>query len=202
MRDRRDYVIAALAAALLFCLGVFVGGGDSLLPSAAAQGGGAPAEGNNGSANSGGDTSTTNKPPKTFDPTGAIGVPGSPSNPSTSNGGGLNLGGGQTRTSTRISDAIYSDSNSNNRFIAVTAPIGSGESVLFLFDSKREQLAIYRYIRRKGMEFLAARRIDYDLRVTGYEDISKYSRDQMKRIYEKSLARAAAEAAKAAKKKK
>ena len=41
MHDRRDYVIAGLAAGLLFCLGILVGqlGGD-VLPNAAAQDGG------------------------------------------------------------------------------------------------------------------------------------------------------------------
>ena len=89
-----------------------------------------------------------------------------------------------------------SDSDSNNRFVAVTTPIGSGESVLFLIDSKHDQLVCYRFDRRKGLMFLAGRKIDYDLRITGYEDQSKFTRDEMKRLYEKHAAKAASKSAK------
>ena len=37
MRDRRDFVIAALAAALLFTAGLLIGGQGSVLPAADAQ---------------------------------------------------------------------------------------------------------------------------------------------------------------------
>ena len=198
MRDRKDVLIAVLCAALLFAVGVLVGDSGNLLPAASAQGGGSPSEGAN--AGQGGGDSSGNGTPAGFNPLQPfVGVPGAPSNPSAGGGGG-GFGRPAGRLSTRITDSIYSDSNSNNRFIAVTSPIGSGEAVLFLIDSKTEQLAVYRFRRRKGLEFLAARKVDYDLKVTGYEDISKYSRDEMKRIYQKSIARAAAKAAKAAKK--
>ena len=60
MRDRRDYLIAALVAGLVFCLGILVGGmGDSVLPAASAQDGAFNPEqpqntNNNGAANTGG----------------------------------------------------------------------------------------------------------------------------------------------------
>ena len=199
MRDRRDILIAILCAALLFSIGVAVGNGGDLLPAASAQGGGSPGEGAN-AGQGGGDTSG-HQPPAGFNPLQPfVGVPGAPSNPAASTGSGGGLGRPGRRIESRIADSTYSDSNSNNRFIAVTSPIGSGEAVLFLIDSKTEQLAVYRFVRRKGLEFLAARKVDYDLKVTGYEDISKYSRDEMKRIYQKSIAKAVAKAAKAAKK--
>ena len=40
------------------------------------------------------------------------------------------------------------------------------------------------------------RTIDYDLKITGYQDISEYTRDEMKRLFEKQLARAEAKAVK------
>ena len=97
MRDRRDYVIAVMAAALLFFLGIVVGNGGSLLPAARAQ-------------------------DSAFDPE------------QTAGGGAANSGGsGLALNSNRSirpgfeagpSSVTASDSNSNNRFVAVTAPIG------------------------------------------------------------------------------
>ena len=80
--------------------------------------------------------------------------------------------------------------------MAVTTPIGSGESALFLLDSKREQIAVYRYSRNKGLAFMAARKIDYDLKIDGYEDKSAFSRSKLKREYEKQVAKSAAKNAK------
>ncbi len=169
MRDRRDYWIAALAAAVLFMLGIVVGSGGSLMPSASAQ-----------------DTG--------FDPEQPAGSPAaSPGSPS----GGLSINPNpNVRPEGRPSAVTASDSDSNNRFVAVTAPIGSGESVLFLIDSKNDQLVVYRYERRKGLVFLAGRKIDYDLKILGYEDHSKFSRDEMKRLYHQHAARKASESAK------
>jgi hypothetical protein len=177
MRDRRDYLIAALGAALLFCLGLQVGHGVTPLPRAEAQ-----------------DAPAGNHP--TVDPQ-------TPQDPTPSAPGGINI---QTTPQTRPGEgrtsATASDSNSNNRFVAVTCPVGSGESVLFLLDSETEQLAVYRFRRDKGLEFLAGRKIDYDLRIAGYEDASKYSRDDMRRLFEKQRAREAADAVKDGKKEK
>ena len=172
MRDRRDYLIAGLAAALVFAVGVVVGQGTtdgSLLPAASAQ------DAVNGGA---------------IDPTPGGGVTINPTREMRPGFGG------------RGSAPTASDSNSNNRFVAVTSPIGSGESALFVLDSKSEQLAVYRFDRRKGLSFLAGRKIDFDLKISGYNDQSKYSRNEMMRQFEKDRARAAAEALKAGKKKK
>ena len=165
MRDQRDYLIAALAAALLFFLGIAVGNGGSLLPAVRAQ-------------------------DKAFDPEQPINSPGGTGlavNPNRSIRPGFEGG---------TSAVTASDSDSNNRFVAVTAPIGSGESVLFLIDSKNDQLVVYRYERRKGLVFLAGRKIDYDLKILGYEDHSKFSRDEMKRLHDDHAARKASKAAK------
>ncbi len=173
MRDRRDHIIAAMAAALLFCLGVLVGQGREVLPGAHAQG-------------------------KTgFDPEAPVDAKSSSPNANGTSGVtiGLDAAGPAGRRGGTTSYTA-TDSNSNNRFVAVTSPIGSGESALFVLDSKNDQLVVYRFRRGHGLEFLAGRKIDYDLRINQYEDISKFTRDELKREFEKQLARAAAEAAK------
>ena len=170
MRDRRDYLIAGLAAALLFSLGLLVGHETSVLPEATAQ--------------------DTHDPTQPESPVGG-----------TPQGGGITITQQPNHTpglTGRTRAETASDSDSNNRFVAVTAPIGSGESVLFLIDAKTEQVAVYRYQRRKGLEFMAGRKIEYDLKISGYQDVSEFSHDEMKRLYHKQ---AADEVAKAAKKK-
>ncbi len=163
MRDRRDYAIATLAAALIFMAGMVVGGGD-ILPQAEAQ------EGAGGTAAQPGGRD------------GGVTITRDP------------LAGLRNRITTTGPTA--SDSNSNNRFVAVTTPIGSGESALFVLDSEREQLTVYRYTRNKGLVFLAARKIDYDLKIDGYEDKSKYTRPELKKQFEKQVAKDMAKKAK------
>ena len=170
MRDRRDYAIATLAAALIFMAGMVFGGGD-LLPQADAQG----QNTSGGNNNAGGAANSNNAG-------GGVTIAQDP------------LAGLRNRITTTAPTA--SDSNSNNRFVAVTTPIGSGESALFLIDSKKEQVAVYRFSRNKGLAFLAARKIDYDLKIDGYEDKSEFTRAELKREYEKQVAKAAAKAAK------
>jgi len=180
MKDRRDYLIAALAGALLLCLGVLIGHQASVLPAAHAQGG---------------------KDTRGFDPEAPLNLPGSALLPgggsgvSITNGNGVRPGGVTGGVST-----YASDSNANNRFVAVTCPIGSGESVLFVIDAKTDQLAVYQYVRRKGLRFVAGRKVDYDLKISGYQDISEFSRGEMRRLYEKELSRQAADAVKGKKK--
>ena len=155
MRDARDYAIAALGAALVFCLGLLAGTGSDVLPEAAAQ-----------------------------DPSNAPHVPVDPLR--------RNIGPRDGATVSRIA----SDSNSNNRFVAVSAPIATGDSILYVLDSKAEQLLIYRYLLGKGVQVVAARKIDYDLRMSGYKDFSEYSRDELKALFEKQRARSLAKSIK------
>jgi hypothetical protein len=169
MRDRRDYAIAALAGALLFCVGLLVGQHAQVLPEAAAQ----------GTANSPAhdpQASTANPPGP-----GITIVPPAPSPKPPGTG--------------RTSAGAPSDSDSNNRFVAVTCPTNSGESVLFLIDSQTEQLAVYRYRWGQGLEYLSGRKIEYDLKVSGYRDMSQYTYDEMREFYQKEAARQAAKAA-------
>ena len=160
MRDSRDYIIAALGAALLFCFGLMLGGQGvggldvDVLPAASAQDGG---------------ISNPNAGDGTI-------PPGSTPEPTVNYRPGLDG---------RSVPPTASDSDSNNRFIAVTAPIGSGESILFLVDSENDQLLAYRFLRRKGLQFVAARKIDYDLKISAYKDLSEFTRDDMKRLWNK-----------------
>jgi len=177
MRDQRDYVIAALAAALLFCLGLMLGQNVHVLPEASAQGTGTP-----GAPNGGFDPEA----PVNGNPagTGGTGITIQPSAPTPRPG----LDG-------RTSASRSSDSNSNNRFVAVTCPTTSGESVLFVIDAETEQLAVYRYKWGQGLEYLSGRKIEYDLKVTGYRDTSDLTYDEMRELFHKQAARQAAQAA-------
>ena len=76
---------------------------------------------------------------------------------------------------------LYADStvNSDHHMIAVAAPYQAGVSLLYVLDTETKQLAIYEA--RGGskssarLSFLAARRVDLDLRLEGYHDDSEYS---------------------------
>ncbi len=168
MRDRRDYLIATLAAMLLFCVGLLLGQDMRLLPEASAQGtgtpGGAPPE------------IPVNQPQQP----GPTPTPPSPRPP-----------GAEGRTSA----SRPTDSDSNNRFVAVTCPTVTGESVLFLVDSMQEQVAVYRFRAGQGLEYLASRKIEYDLKVSGYKDVSEFSYDRMRELYQQEVSRQAAKAA-------
>jgi len=172
MRDTRDYLIAGLFAALLFCVGLLVGQEMQVLPEAAAQGvpGGTGAPANP-------QTATPLPPPQ---------QPGPIAEPP---------GAARARAEGRTSASRPTDSDSNNRFVAVTCPTITGESVLFLIDSVHEQIAIYRYVAGQGLEYLSSRKIEYDLRVSGYHDMSEYTYDQMRDLYQQEVGRQAAKAA-------
>jgi hypothetical protein len=167
MRDGRDYVIAALAAMLLFCVGLLLGQEMSLLPEAAAQGTGTP-----GGVKPEVPVNQPQQPgplPPPIDPRPGL----------------------EGRTSANRP----TDSDSNNRFVAVTCPTVTGESVLFLVDSTQEQIAVYRFQAGQGLEYLASRKIEYDLKVSGYKDVSEFSYDRMRELYQQEVSRQAAKAA-------
>jgi hypothetical protein len=171
MRDSRDYVIAVLAALLLFCVGLLIGQEVRILPEASAQG---------TSAGTPGGVKAPPEAPVTvpLQPTGLTPTP-------------------QTRPGLegRTTASRPTDSNSNNRFVAVTCPTLTGESVLFLIDSEQEQVTVYRFQQGQGLEFLASRKIEYDLKVSGYRDVSEFSYDRMREMYQQEVSRQAAKAA-------
>lgn len=81
----------------------------------------------------------------------------------------------------------------NNRAIALAGSIGGGESVVYYFDTELQRLLVYQYrggdprSDRSGLRLVAARHIDYDLRLEGYRDLSERSRDELRDDYEKML---------------
>jgi hypothetical protein len=119
------------------------------------------------------------------------GPPGSGSGVTIQPGGPMN----RARAESRTSASRPTDSDSNNRFVAVTCPTITGESVLFLIDSVQEQIAVYRYQAGQGLEYLSSRKIEYDLRVSGYRDMSEFSYEQMRDLYQQEIGRQAAKAA-------
>ena len=86
--------------------------------------------------------------------------------------------------------------DSTKNAIALAASIGGGESVVYYFDTVTNRLLIYQYkgiiqgskpldVRdRGGLRLLAARHIDYDLRLEGYRDLSENTRSQLKNMFE------------------
>ena len=73
--------------------------------------------------------------------------------------------------------------NSNNVMIAVTGTIGSGVSVLWIVDTEQRQLAVYRSKGGKTIELVAARNIEWDLKVDQFHDESLLRPDQLKKLY-------------------
>jgi len=87
-------------------------------------------------------------------------------------------------------------SDSNNHAIALAASIGGGESVVYYFDTQSQRLLVYQYkgiiqgskpldgTDRGGLRLLAARHMDFDLRLEGYRDLSEYTRTQMQKAFD------------------
>ncbi len=73
--------------------------------------------------------------------------------------------------------------DSNQRMIAVTGTIGSGVSVLWLIDTIDRQLAVYQCRGGKVIELVAARRIEWDLKIDQFHDESLYSPEYLRQKY-------------------
>jgi len=58
---------------------------------------------------------------------------------------------------------------------------------------------VYRFSRNKGLMFLAGRKIEYDLKISGYQDVSEFSYLEMKELYAKQRAQETAAALKSRK---
>jgi len=80
-------------------------------------------------------------------------------------------------------------SDSNNRSIALSASVGSGESVVYYFDTVAQRLCVYQYLpgNRGGLRLLAARLIDFDLKLEAYRDLSEKSPREMRDAYEAQM---------------
>ena len=61
----------------------------------------------------------------------------------------------------------------NADMIAVTGTYASGASVLYVIDTKSRNLAVYETRNGRSLRLVAARKIDYDLRVDRFHDESE-----------------------------
>lgn len=80
-------------------------------------------------------------------------------------------------------------SDSNRRSIALAASIGGGQSVVYYFDTEAKRLCVYQYQTgsRGGLRLLAARLIDFDLRLEAYRDLSEKTPSEMREAYESAM---------------
>lgn len=80
-------------------------------------------------------------------------------------------------------------SDSNNRAVALSASIGGGESAVYYFDTVAQRLCVYQYKTgsRGGLRLLAARYIDYDLKLESYRDVSEKNPREMREAYESAM---------------
>ncbi len=60
--------------------------------------------------------------------------------------------------------------DSNSGMIAVTGEFGNGTSVLYVIDTKEKQLAVYKTLSGNKVEFVAARDIEFDLKMQSHND--------------------------------
>jgi hypothetical protein len=76
--------------------------------------------------------------------------------------------------------------DSNRRSIAISASVGSGQSVVYYFDTEAQRLCVYQYTGgpRGGLRLLAARRIEYDLKLEQYRDLSEKTPQEMREAWE------------------
>jgi hypothetical protein len=75
--------------------------------------------------------------------------------------------------------------DSNGRMIAVTGTIGSGVSVLWVIDTQSGNLAVYQCKGGKSIALVAARKIEWDMKIESFHDESLYTpRDLKRRIFD------------------
>ena len=79
--------------------------------------------------------------------------------------------------------------DSNGRMIAVTGTIGSGVSVLWLIDTAEPHLAIYQCKGGKTVELVAARKIEWDLKIEEFRDESLYSPEDLRKMFYRNSAK-------------
>ena len=91
------------------------------------------------------------------------------------------------------SNSGFGMGGANQNAIALSAPIGSGEAVVYYFDTTQQRLLVYQYHPgdRGGVRLLAARHFDMDLKLEEYRDLSEKSRDEMKSAYDKAFGKGA-----------
>ncbi|MGE0192694.1 MAG: hypothetical protein AB7T63_11720 [Planctomycetota bacterium] len=122
-------------------------------------------------------------------------------------GGATGSAGTRSRTDTPgVSNPGGGTSDSNNRAIALSASVGGGESVVYYFDTVAQRILVYQYKGRLptsdrplraedkgGLRLLAARHIDFDLRLEGYRDLSERTRNQLRSAFEAAMGKSTPE---------
>ena len=120
-------------------------------------------------------------------------------------GGVTGSSGSRSRSDTPgVSNPGGGMSDSNNRAIALSASVGGGESVVYYFDTVAQRILVYQYKGRLptsdrplraedkgGLRLLAARHIDFDLRLEGYRDLSERTRNQLRSAFDAAMAKKA-----------
>ena len=83
---------------------------------------------------------------------------------------------------------MIATADSNDAMIAVTGMDLTGQSILFLVDTERRQLAIYQASGGSsgtaGVRLVGARNIDLDLQLDGYKDKSEYSYKELLEMFQ------------------
>jgi len=74
-------------------------------------------------------------------------------------------------------------SDSNGRMIAVTGTIGSGVSVLWVIDTQVGHMAVYQCKGGKSIALVAARKIEWDMKIESFHDESLYTPKHLKRLF-------------------
>jgi hypothetical protein len=71
--------------------------------------------------------------------------------------------------------------------LMVSSALGATSALLFVVDPDTRTLAAYEAIpgQEGGLRLVGARKIDQDLRLTGYRDLSEYSHSEFKEQFEK-----------------
>ena len=77
-------------------------------------------------------------------------------------------------------------SGANNHAIALAGSVGSGDSVVYYFDTDTQHLLVYQFLpgSKGGIRLLAARHFDFDLMLDEYRDLSFKTRNQLKETYD------------------
>jgi hypothetical protein len=96
----------------------------------------------------------------------------------------------QTEVRGTVAPSGANTSDSNNVAIALSATIAGGQSAVWYFDTQRQRVLVYQYLpgSKGGLKLLAARHIDFDLKIEGYNDVSDKSRMELKEAYEEAFA--------------
>lgn len=82
------------------------------------------------------------------------------------------------------------NADSNNTMIAVTGMDLTGQSILYLVDTRNYQLSVYQASggssSTQGIKFVGARNIGLDFQLDGFNDKSEHTYKELKREFERS----------------